>query len=90
MGKPNGCGPWWLPDNFKGDYFKDACDIHDKDYEDGIDREKSDKRFYFLMLERIKQEKDWKVRYARKAQARFFYYVVRVFGWTSHKKGINS
>lgn len=85
----NGCGPWWLPDHFKDDYFFDQCAIHDVDYFEGLDRKKADKKFYMLMLSRIAVEPKWKVRIARRQQAWFYYHIVRVFGWMSHKKGLD-
>jgi hypothetical protein len=78
-----------LPDHFKDDYFEEACAVHDVDYYKGVDRKKADKKFYHLMLARIAEEKDWKKRYIRRRQAWWFYYIVRVFGWTSHKKGLD-
>ena len=41
------------------------------------------------MLTKASQEVNFFTRQKRKAQAWFYYHVVRVFGWTSHKDGLD-
>lgn len=88
---PNGCGPWWLPQKYKDDYFIDACTIHDKEYIEGADREKSDRDFYERMKQTIRDDitLSWIERKARYSQAWFYYHIVRKLGWLSHKKGLD-
>ena len=92
-GEPNGCGPWWVPRKLKDEYFVQECTIHDEDYLDpkknGRNREQADKFFYQQMLAKASTEVSYWQRQKRKAQAWFYYHVVRVFGWTSHKDGLD-
>ena len=91
MIEPNGCGPHYLPDWARDDYFLMECNQHDIEYYMGVPQDISDKKFYEAMKERIRRDKSlnfWQRKY-RYAQARFFYYVVRTFGFTSHKDGLD-
>lgn len=91
MATPNGCGPHYIPDWARDDYFIDACNKHDLDYLAGIDQKYADLAFYNAMKQRIRDDKSlnfWQRRY-RYAQAKFFYYIVRTFGFTSHKDGLD-
>lgn len=82
--KPNGCGPWWYPTKWKDRYFEDACKVHDEDYMAGKDRKRSDEIFLNNMMQEA-ADGPW----VRRLQAFVFYGIVRVFGWTSHKKGLD-
>lgn len=87
----NGCGPWWVPQEWKDEYFSSECDLHDADYEtDEITKRQSDKAFYLRMLAKISLETSWKTRQIRGFQARIYYYIVRYLGWTSHKNGLDT
>jgi hypothetical protein len=81
----NGCGPWWVPRELKNRYYESQCNIHDKDYAEGVDRSEADKKFYHSMLKRANGEKKPFVRLGRTLQAILFFHIVRRFGWTSHK-----
>ena len=74
----NGCGPWWYPNKWKDRYFEDACNVHDKDYADGMERKLADRRFKDAMLKRSGKHP------IRRTQARVFYWLVRLFGWHTH------
>jgi len=91
--QPNGCGPWWVPRKWKDEYFVQECRIHDEDYLDpsknGRDRKQADKFFYKQMLAKVSLEKNYFKRQMRKAQAWAYYHIVRNFGWTSHKDGLD-
>lgn len=90
--KINGCGPWWVPDLFKDEYFYDQCAVHDIDYyDDKKCRKVADKAFLKTMISRIKCDEKigWWTKRARRAQAYFFYTTVRIFGWSSHVKGLD-
>ena len=80
----NGCGPWWVPYEFKDEYFENECNIHDADYTNGVPRGIADKEFYRNMIKRIKKEPNRRIRYKRRLQALLFYYLVRRFGWLSY------
>ncbi len=86
---PNGCGPWWVPRSWKDEYFVEECAQHDRDYMQGVDRRKSDRDFYKAMRKKISQEPDRRVRRRQAGQALWYYWIVRVFGWTSHKDGLD-
>lgn len=85
----NGCGPWWVPVELKDSYFKSQCDLHDQDYEEGVDRYDADKIFYWRMIERVKQEPNRLVRLGRRLQALAFYHIVRRFGVVGHKEALD-
>lgn len=87
----NGCGPWWMPQSLCFDYFQDQCNVHDKDYwNNKLSRKKADKKFLRTMLYRVNKDEHltWIQKKARRAQARFFYCTVRIFGFSSHRKGL--
>ena len=90
---PNGCGPHWMSKKLKDKYFEEACKIHDEDYLDpsknNRDREEADRVFYKEMLKKVEKEPNYFIRQLRRIQAEFYYRVVRVFGWTSHKDGLD-
>ena len=81
----NGCGPWWVPREWKDRYFQDECNLHDSRYFNKEDKDKADKEFYVKMLEKIKLEKNSKERRLRGFQARVFYYAVRNLGWIVYR-----
>jgi len=87
LNKENGCGPWWVPTKAKDTYFKSECDIHDINYIDGIDQDEADRMFYEDMVKRIKldQKLTKSEKLGRRAQAWFYYQLVRRFGWAHHE-----
>lgn len=85
FGSPNanGCGPWWVPIEWKDQFFVDECNIHDQDYSEQIGRKVADKKFYKSMKQKISLEKKV-VRYKRGVQAWAFYHIVRNLGWLTY------
>ena len=76
---PNGCGPWWQPYNWHDGFFCKECTLHDKDYDNKkLSRYQADIVFLSRMLSRAKGNT------YRLMQAQVFYWVARVFGWTSY------
>ena len=60
----NGCGPASalfdvVPDNILGVSIGCACDIHDWEYEEGLDKELADLRFYRNLRTRIDEVGGW-------------------------------
>ena len=89
----NGCGPKWLPqwikDNLLNCYFRVECDEHDRQYKVGgteHSRLVYDKIFFFEMCE-VANKFTGVGNYSRLAVALFFYWAVRLLGWTRFNYG---
>ena len=73
----NGCGPSWMPDFLKDKYYEDACNEHDRRYEE---QKHTRKQVDILFLIGMLNKSD---NLLREGQAVTYYCIVRVFGWTS-------
>lgn len=77
----NGCGPFWWPKIWKDQYFNDACEQHDFDYDNQIGRAMADRLFFEYMLDIVHAKRGG---WPRKAQAYIFYWSVRLGGGLSY------
>ena len=83
----NGCGPWWVPYRWKDYYFDEECNLHDREYAEGlVDRNEADRRFFVRMVKKIDQEPNRWTRQRRRAQAVVFYYLVRRLGFLFYRR----